>query len=209
MGKHIRITAPNPARLSTTWNGKEDSEAGEETIERKYTPINSTSTGFTLIVKVYMPTTQFPDGGKMSQYLNSLKIGDKISVELPFGLIQYFAEGVFRRSKNEIKVTDVAIIVGGSGVTPMLRLVQESLHLEADSTKFSVVNANRSEEHIICRSLIDDLASKHPDRLRLLHVLSSPTSDWAGHKGYITKELIMEGLPRPSNHLSPCAGLRK
>jgi len=200
VGKHVKISCPNPALEATQWNGKVDSETGEATIERKYTPVESDMTGFTLIVKVYPCCPQFPDGGKMSQYLNSLTTGQALDVELPFGLIQYFGNGLFKRSKNEVKATEVAIIVGGSGVTPMFRLVDEALRVESDATKFSVIDANRDEDHIIYKDRIDALVTAHPNRLRLTHILSNPSEAWTGKKGYVDKETIMASLPRPSDH---------
>ena len=38
---------------------------------------------------------KYPDGGKMSQYLESLSIGDTIDVRGPNGLIEYIAPGQF------------------------------------------------------------------------------------------------------------------
>lgn len=70
-------------------NGVEDGEAQYPEIERKYTPISGNELkGYVeLVVKVYRrgEQKQFPDGGKMSQYLDSLKIGDNVDVMGPCG----------------------------------------------------------------------------------------------------------------------------
>jgi hypothetical protein len=49
-------------------------------VQRKYTPISRADvrrSSFELLIKVYFPLPpQFPEGGLMSQHVNSLKIGD-------------------------------------------------------------------------------------------------------------------------------------
>merc|ERR1719253_63170 len=42
VGKHFKLYCPNPAgKVSGQWNGREDPEASEAEIERKYTPCSS------------------------------------------------------------------------------------------------------------------------------------------------------------------------
>lgn len=59
---------------------------------RKYTPISRSDlkrSSFDLLIKVYFKTAQFPEGGIMSQHVNSLKVGDSIKVTLPYGRFNY------------------------------------------------------------------------------------------------------------------------
>lgn len=48
-----------------------------------------------LFYQVYMKGVhpKFPEGGKMSQYLNSLKIGDVVEFRGPSGLLTYNGKG--------------------------------------------------------------------------------------------------------------------
>ena len=50
-----------------------------------------------LVVKIYPANThpKFPEGGKMTQYLESLAIGDTIDVRGPSGHLVYKGRGVF------------------------------------------------------------------------------------------------------------------
>lgn len=50
---------------------------------------------FAFCLQVYLKNVnpQFPDGGKMSQYLNDMKIGDYIDVRGPNGLLVYEGRG--------------------------------------------------------------------------------------------------------------------
>ena len=65
---------------------------------RAYTPISSDDDlGFMeLLIKVYFPNEKFPAGGKMTQYINNLKIGDRLEFTGPKGRIIYKRQGKFR-----------------------------------------------------------------------------------------------------------------
>jgi len=54
----------------------------------------------------------------MSVYLNNMKIGDKIKMEGPKGLLNYHGSGNFTLKKVPVKKTKVGMIAGGSGITP-------------------------------------------------------------------------------------------
>ena len=137
----------------------------------------------------------------MSCFLNSLRPGAEIQVLLPFGLMQYIGHGTFKKSKQELHVRDVAMIAAGSGITPMLRLLEASLADQQDETKFSMIFANRTEEHIICRDRLEELAALHRDRFKLVFTLSNGSKDWTGTRGYVTREMIATHLPQPSDHV--------
>lgn len=70
-------------------NGQPDPDSTAKEIYRKYTPISSSSARgkVELVIKVYSKMNVPPmlDGGKMSQYMEALQIGDKIDVEGPYG----------------------------------------------------------------------------------------------------------------------------
>lgn len=69
-------------------------------------------------MKVYFPSPpKFPDGGKMSQHLNNLKIGDTIMMKGPKGHLDYKGRGVFsiaRRRDNivEYRKKKIGMIAG-------------------------------------------------------------------------------------------------
>lgn len=64
---------------------------------------------------------KFPEGGKMSQYLNDMAIGESIDLRGPSGLCVYEGNGRFairpdKKSPPVIKqVTKVGMIAGGTG----------------------------------------------------------------------------------------------
>lgn len=52
-------------------------------------------------------------------------------------------------------------IAGGSGITPMYQVAQEILRNPEDKTQVSLIFANQTEQDIILRKELDDLAAKH------------------------------------------------
>ncbi len=68
-----------------------------ERVTKRYTPIYSFSESniISLLVKVYKPNTQFPTGGRVSQYLDAIKIGQNIWIKYPYGKVCYFGNGTF------------------------------------------------------------------------------------------------------------------
>ena len=52
-------------------------------------------------------------------------------------------------------------IAGGSGLTPMLQVAQEVTRNPEDKTEVTLVFANVSEDDILLRKELDDMAKKH------------------------------------------------
>lgn len=81
------------------------SQVNNELVIRAYTPISSDEEQgyFDLVVKVYFKNThpKFPDGGKMTQYLENMKIGDCIDVRGPNGLLVYTGPGTYAIRPNK------------------------------------------------------------------------------------------------------------
>merc|ERR1711879_117589 len=108
-----------------------------------------------LVVKVYFKNVhpKFPDGGKMSQYLENMKIGDTIDVRGPSGLLVYNGQGEF--AIKPVKASKVSMIAGGTGITPMLQLVTDVFRNEHDKTSLSLLFANQSEDDILVREELE------------------------------------------------------
>lgn len=200
VGKHVKIYAPNvKGSIEGMWNNRPDLEHDKDEIERKYTPTHSTPRGFAMVIKIYRPTLErFPDGGKMSRVFDSLKVGDKIQVELPFGLIEYHGQGRFKKSRQDYVVKNIGMVAGGSGITPMLRLIDHILTTPDDETKLTLLFANRTEADIIMREWLDDMANKYPHRFRVKYTLTRPSESWNQYNGLVSKEMLMETMPPPS-----------
>jgi len=71
-----------------------------ELVSRKYTPISwiMDQGKLQLLVKVYYKNVHpnFPEGGKMTQYLNSLDLNSTIKIRGPFGRLSYLGDCLFK-----------------------------------------------------------------------------------------------------------------
>lgn len=93
-----------------------------ELVIRAYTPVSSDDDvgHVDLVIKVYKRNVhpKFPDGGKMSQFVDALNIGDTIAFKGPTGKLQYLGNGTFAIKKlrkdppQNISVKIVNMIAG-------------------------------------------------------------------------------------------------
>ena len=203
VGKYFKVYCPNRVgKVKGQWNAREDPETGKEEIQRKYTPISSDNDqGYVdLVIKIYAGGVldRFPDGGKASQYLDSLKIGDSIDICGPFGLIEYEGHGRLKYRNKSIQTTHIGMIAGGSGITPMLQVIIAILNNPNDSTKISLLYANKTEGDILVREILESYQKKFPNRFSLWYTISRPNSNWEYSQGYVNQEMIKNHLPAPS-----------
>lgn len=154
---------------------------------RSYTPvplsyltIPCSATYVPLLVKKYL-------SGCLSKYLTeSNSLTSSVNMSHPKGSF----------SLGKIKDhTRIAILAAGSGLTPMLSIVdylmdQNSNNLDA----ITFLYFNKTESDIWCRDRLEDLSKQSP-RIQLKHILSAPeTSTWPKEQtGHISLKL-MESL---------------
>lgn len=150
---------------------------------RPYTPTSTDRVKgtFDLVIKSY-------PNGIVSSYFNSLNVGDKIEVKGPILKFAY--------SPNMKK--SISMICGGSGLTPMLQVINEIISNPADKTQVHLIFSNTTEEDIILKKELDIIASKHSNIL-VNYVVSKPASaDWKGLVGRVNADMIHK-LPQPTN----------
>ncbi|XP_060932244.1 NADH-cytochrome b5 reductase 2 [Limanda limanda] len=178
-------------------------------VVRAYTPVTSDEDqGYVdLVVKVYFKNTHpnFPDGGKMSQYLDNMAVGDSMDFRGPSGLLVYKGKGHFsirpdKKSEPKVrKFKHVGMIAGGTGITPMLQLIRRIAADSADDTKCSLIFANQTEKDILLREELEEVKKNHPDKVQLWFTLDKPPQDWSYSSGFVSQDMIQEHLPAPSS----------
>ncbi|KAL4224696.1 NADH-cytochrome b5 reductase 3 [Mactra antiquata] len=193
VGQHIYLTAKINGSL----------------VLRPYTPVSSDDDkGYMdLVIKVYFKNVnpKFPDGGKMSQYLNDMELGDYIDVRGPSGLLVYDGKGTFQIRKDKksepeaVSAKKVGMIAGGTGITPMLQLIRQVLKDKDDKTSLWLLFANQTEEDILLRPELEDLQQTYGDRFKLWYTLDRPPTDWKYSSGFINDEMIKNHLPAPDD----------
>lgn len=180
-----------------------------ELVIRPYTPTSSDDDlGYVdLVIKVYFGGVhpRFPDGGKMSQYLEKMELGSTINFRGPSGHLTYGGGGQFtirkdKKSPEEKKMAKkVGMIAGGTGITPMLQLVRAVLKDPRDKTKMWLIFANQTEKDILLRTELEDIAAEHPDKFHLWYTLDRPEEGWTYSKGFINGDMIKEHMPPPGS----------
>ncbi|VDD93754.1 unnamed protein product [Enterobius vermicularis] len=195
VGKHIHLTAKVHGKL----------------VVRPYTPISSDDDkGYVeLLVKIYRANQhpKFPEGGKMTQYLDTLSIGDKIDFRGPSGLIEYKGHGVFETKKKKTDTptkqaySKIGMIAGGSGITPMLQIIRAILEDDTDDTVVFLLFANQSEEDILLKNEIDKYARENPSKLNIWYTVDRPPANWSYSSGFINEDMIKNHFPPPSDDL--------
>jgi len=174
--------------------------------QRAYTPItgNETIGEVTYVIKVYFAGVhpKFPNGGKVSQHLESLKIGDTIDMKGPKGHLTYLGSGKFtvkqmRKPLQHRQAKHFGLIAGGTGITPILSLCVAIFRDTKDTTTtMSVLYANQTEEDILVREELEALAKAYPDRFKLHHTLDRPPVEgWKYSSGFINEEMLKMTMP--------------
>jgi len=161
-------------------------EESSETVTRPYTPVSTNAMigKFQLCVKVY-------EKGKMSKHLAELAIG--ASVEF-----KHVAQNV--KIQYPFKKQFITMLVGGTGITPMLQALHAILGTATDETQVTMLFGNRTEQDILCRELLDAWESAFNNRFKVVHILSHAQDDqsWLGERGFIDRKMV-EKYSAPPN----------
>jgi len=176
--------------------------------QRSYTPITGDEVlgEVTFVIKVYKAGVhpKFPLGGKLSQHLDSLNIGDTIEMKGPIGHLNYLGQGKFtvkkmRKPIQTRKAKHFGLIAGGTGITPIYQICQAIFRDDKDtSTTMSVLYANQTEDDILLRSELEAFAKEYPNRFKLHYTLDRPPDGWKYSTGFIDKEMLEKYMPKPA-----------
>jgi len=173
-----------------------------EMVLRRYTPISSNyDVGCVkFVIKVYRPCERFPDGGKMSQYVDRLKIGDELEMRGPVGEFEYLKNGEFLLDGKHTKARAFNMVAGGTGITPVMQIAAEILRNPEDNTQISLIFACREEGDLLMRSTLDDWAVEFPNRFNVHYILSDAWPvDWKYSTGFVDKKLFEEQFEAPGD----------
>lgn len=125
--------------------------------------------------------------GKISGFLNeTLKAGDVLEVLEP--------AGQFTTEYDPSKSRHLVMFAGGSGITPMMSLLQTALHYEFH-TEVSLIYCNKNMDSVIFKNKLESILQKYPNRFRLIHILEeAPDDNWNLPTGFLNTRLIDELL---------------
>ncbi|KAI9805882.1 MAG: NADH-cytochrome b5 reductase [Sarcosagium campestre] len=154
----------------------------EKAVLRPYTPVSDEDARGYLdfIIKRY-------PNGPMSEHMHAMKPDQRLEFKGPLPKYPW----------SENKHEHVAMITGGTGITPMWQVIRAIFKNPADKTKVTLVFGNLTEEDILLKKELQDLENTYPQRFRAFYVLDTPPDHWTQGKGHITKELLKTVLPEP------------
>jgi cytochrome-b5 reductase len=164
---------------------KYKSPTDEKPTIRPYTPINDEDArGYLdLLVKKY-------DNGPMSTHLHSMNIDQSLSFKGPIPKYEWTP------NKHE----HIALIAGGTGITPMYQLMRAIFRNPEDNTKVTLVFGNLTEEDILLKRELENLENTYPQRFRAFYLLdNAPKGSRRATQGRVTKELLKTVLPEPGS----------
>ena len=169
---------PVASAILTKYKGPNDQKA----TLRPYTPISDED------AKGYMDLLikKYPDG-PMSTHLHNMEVGQRLDIKGP--LPKY--------PMSENKHNHIALVAGGTGITPMYQIARHIFSNPNDKTKVTLIFGNVTEEDILLKKELAELENTYPQRFRAFYVLDKPPKTWAGNSGYISKELLKTVLPEP------------
>lgn len=158
----------------------------EKGVVRPYTPISTNEQigSFDLLVKDYGKQS------KMSSHMHTMKVNDTID----FKHIEFNV-----KIQAPFQYQEIGMIVGGTGITPMIQALHAILGDKVNKIKVSVLYGSRVKEDILGLDLLNDWEKLYPEHLSVTHVLSHEPedSDWKGSRGFINEDLVKEKLPSP------------
>lgn len=131
--------------------------------------------------KFYEVTVACKEGGFVSgQIWDSWKTGSEINATGPHGNFYY----------NPLRdQPDLIALAGGCGITPFRSIISEMIET-GEPRKMILLYGSRTEKDIVFKEELEDLSRLHPEQLQIVYVLSEPSAQWQGNKGFISSELL-------------------
>jgi len=132
--------------------------------------------------KGYLEFTKKITESEFSKTLDSLKAGDPVSIQYPFGK--------FSLDEPNAKI---AFLSGGIGITPIRSICKYAVDSRLD-TDIILVYANRNIKDIVFREDFELMQGQYP-KLRVSHVLSEPAAGFKCCLGRIDRQIIIDKVP--------------
>ncbi|KAK2195558.1 bifunctional Oxidoreductase FAD-NAD(P)-binding/Flavoprotein pyridine nucleotide cytochrome reductase-like [Babesia duncani] len=185
------------------WN--QDTITEDTAVQRKYTPVfvDQPNRLVHFLIRIYRPNSQYPDGGKLTRFLDKLPIDSDISVH-PFSpRVKLIQEQTIKVLSNVLDFSVLNIVAGGTGITPFVRYL-----LAPQSAKVSVnlLFCNRTLEEIVLRDCLDKIAER--ENTRVFHVATSDIvkNDLSVSYGKIDSGILIKSLVNSSEAVTLVCG---
>lgn len=126
--------------------------------------------------------------GDFTATIGSTAVGSRVYVDGPHGAF----------SIDRYPADSYVFIAGGIGITPILSQLRTAA-LRGDRTPMTLVYGAGTKDDLVFAEEIDRLAATLD--LRTIYVLEQPPDDWAGERGFITREIMEAAVgDSPAGH---------
>ena len=120
-------------------------------------------------------TATIKESGDFTNTVGETLEGDGARLEAPYGRFSYIHH----------QPRAFLFIAGGVGITPIHSMLAH-LRRTGDERPGVLIYGNKREKDILFREELQDL----PPSMKVVHVMSDAGKDWAGHRGYVTEDII-------------------
>jgi len=132
--------------------------------------------------KDYIEFTKKLTGHPFSNALDTLKVGDGLSLDAPYGNFTF--AGQYSR---------VALLAGGMGITPMRSICRYYMDSNLQ-TRITLLYGCNTEADIVFRNELEDI-QRYKNNFKLVITLTEAESNWKGYVGRINNEMIRSEIP--------------
>jgi len=122
--------------------------------------------------------------GDFTATIGATRPGDRAVIQGPYGRFSYTLCAPDQR---------YLFIAGGIGITPLMGMLRHMRDLGLP-IEVLLLYGNRTEDDIVFRAELDQIAAGEAPRLEIVHVLSEPTEGWTGETGYVDRDLLARSI---------------
>jgi len=150
-------------------------DLGGEDVRRSYSICSAPGEGLRIGIK------RIPDGVFSTWATTELTPGEVLEVMAPIG--EFMTECRTDQARN------VVLVAAGSGITPILAMATTILRDEPASS-VTLLYGNRTAQTIMFHEDLEGLKNRHPERFRMIHVLSREPHEIPLFEGRIDGEKL-------------------
>ena len=132
--------------------------------------------------KDYIEFTKKLTGHPFSNGLDTLKVGDGLSIDAPYGNFTFTGQ-----------YPSVALLAGGMGITPMRSICRYYMDSNLQ-TKITLLYGCNTEADVVFRNELEDI-QRHKKNFKFVITLTEAGSNWKGYVGRINDEMIRSEIP--------------
>ena len=129
---------------------------------------------------------RYPNG-PMSEHMHNMAPGQRLDIKGP----------IPKYPMETNKHRHVAMIAGGTGITPMYQVMRRIFKDPEDKTEVTLVFGNITEDDILLKKELAELENTYPRRFHAVYTLDKPPEGSNRAKGFISKDLLKTVLPEP------------